>query len=162
DRSVYDGAHVLDAPAIASLEALDDDLQRQAGVAMVFVTVPELVGETIDQLAVRVQHDWGVGAKGKDESVVVALSVADRKIFIATGYGAEAYLPDGKVGEIRDRARPLLKAGDYAGGLTQIAGDVATIAADYHHVSLDDSVRALPTARTNRGCDGTAPTVLIF
>ena len=39
-------------------------------MALVVVTVPRLVDETIDQLAVRVGHDWGVGTKEEDRGVV--------------------------------------------------------------------------------------------
>lgn len=140
DASVYDQAGVLDATTAARIEALDDDLWKKAGVAQVVVTVLKLEGETIEQLAVRVQHDWGVGAKGKDESVVIALSKDDHKIFIATGYGSEGYLPDGKVGALRDRATPLLHAGKYGEGLLQLTKELAAVAAAEHHVTLDDSV----------------------
>jgi len=162
DHSVYDAAGVIDAATEARLEALDTELFAKAGVAMVVVTVPKLDGETIDQLAVRVQHDWGVGAKGKDESVVVAVAIAERKIFIATGYGSEGYLPDGKVGEIRDRARPLLAANDYAHGLLQIAQEIAPIAAAAHQVALDDSVRPTAAPVRDTGCGSTIPTLVFF
>jgi uncharacterized protein len=146
DHSVYDAASVIDAARVAQLEAIDTELQQKAGVALVVVTVPKLDGETIDQLAVRVQHDWGVGAKGHDESVVIALSVADRKIFIATGYGSEGYLPDGRVGEIRDHAHDALHAGDFAGGLLAIDQEVAATAAAAHQVTLTGVPAAAPTA----------------
>src|SRR6478752_3472914 len=70
DTSVYDAANVIDPATESKLEALDTELWQKAGVSQVIVTVPKLEDETIDQLAVRVQHDWGVGVKGKDESVV--------------------------------------------------------------------------------------------
>ena len=162
DHSVYDAAEVIDPATEARLEALDTDLMAKTGVAVVIVTVPKLEAETIDQLAVRVQHDWGVGVRGKDESVVIAVAVADRKIFIATGYGSEGYLPDGKVGEIRDRARPLLAAGDYAQGVLQIAQDIAPIAAEAHHATLDASVRPAATAARGPGCGSTVPTLVFF
>ena len=164
DHSVYDAANVIDAATEARLESLDTDLYAKTGLAMVIVTVPKLDAETIDQLAVRVQHDWGVGKKGTDESVVIAVAVEDRKIFIATGYGSEGYLPDGKVGEIRDRARPLLAANDYAHGVLQIAQEVAPIAAAAHHVVLDDSVRSVTPAPRARdtGCGSTIPTIVFF
>jgi uncharacterized protein len=134
---------------------------QKAGVAIVVVTVPKLVDETIEQLAVRVQHDWGVGTKGHDESVVIALSVGDRKIFVATGFGSEGYLPDGKVGEIRDHAHDALHAGDFAGGIVAIDREVAAIAATAHGVALTGVPPAAPTPR-ERGCDGTLPTMAIF
>jgi uncharacterized protein len=156
DHSVYDAANVIDPQVEATLEAIDTELMQKTGVAMVFVTVPKLEGETIDQLAVRVQHDWGVGTAAKDESIVVVVAVEDHKIFIATGYGSEGYLPDGKVGEIRDHVREKLHLGDFSGGLLQIAHEVAPIAAAAHGVTLDGAP-AVRTAPRNTGCDSLAP-----
>jgi len=153
DHSVYDAAGVIDDARERSIEALNRQLFERAGVAVVLVTVPRLVDETIEELAVRVQHDWGVGVRGKDESVVIALSVDDRKIFLATGYGSEGYLPDGKVGAIRDLATPALRASDFAGGLYTADLAIAQVAAAAHHVTLD-GVPAAP--QRLRGDDDSA------
>src|SRR5262245_9879776 len=139
DHSVYDAANVIDDDVEQRMELLNRELFDKAQVAIVVLTVPKLEGETISDLAVRVQHDWGVGVKGKDEGAVIALSLADRKIFIATGYGSEGYLPDGKVGEIRDHARPALRANDFSNGLFLVDAEVARVAADAHHVTLSGS-----------------------
>lgn len=146
DHSVYDAANVIDDVREQQLEAINRELFDRAGVAIVVVTVPKLVDETISDLAVRVQHDWGVGVKGKDESVVIALSVEDRKIFLATGYGSEGYLPDGKVGEIRDRATPSLRTNDYSAGLYIADLAVAQVAAAAHNITLS-GVPAAPPPR---------------
>jgi len=111
---------------------------------------------------VRVQHDWGVGVKGKDESAVIALSVEDRKVFIATGYGSEAYLPDGKVGAIRDHARPALKANDFSTGLYLIDAEVARAAADAHHVELSDMPPPMQSPQRGVGCGGSALAVFVL
>ena len=150
DRSVYDVAGVIDDVRERQLEALNSELFARAKVAIVVVTVPRLVDETISDLAVRVQHDWGVGVRGSDESVVIALSVEDRKIFLATGYGSERYLPDGKVGEIRDRATPLLRANDFSGGLYAADLAVAQVAAAAHGVTLT----GVPPAQRMRAGSG--------
>ncbi len=162
DHSVFDGASVIEPQTEATLEAIDTELMQKAGVAMVFVTVPKLDGETIEQLAIRVQHEWGVGTAGKDESVVVAVSVEDHKIFIATGYGSEGYLPDGKVGEIRDHVRDRLHAGDFSAGLLQIAHEVAPIAAAAHGVTLDGAPALRTTTGRDAGCGGMSPIMIMF
>lgn len=146
DHSVYDTASVIDDVREQQIEAINTELMQRAGVAVVVVTVPKLVDETISELAVRVQHDWGVGVKGKDESVVIALAVEDRKIFLATGYGSEGYLPDGKVGAIRDLATPSLRKNDYSTGLYTADLAVAQAAAAAHNVTLS-GVPAAPVAQ---------------
>jgi uncharacterized protein len=153
DHSVYDAANVIDDSTEQRMEAFNRGL---------FVTVPKLEGETISDLAVRVQHGWGVGVKGKDESAVIALAVEDRKIFIATGYGSEGYLPDGKVGEIRDRARPLLAANNFGAGLYQVDTEVARVAADAHHVTVSGLPAAPSRANRGVGCDAQVFAIFIL
>lgn len=136
DHSVYDVASVIDDARERQIEAINTELFQRAKVAIVVVTVPRLVDETISDLAVRVQHDWGVGQRGKDESVVIALSVEDRQIFLATGYGSEGYLPDGKVGEIRDRATPFLRTNDFSTGLYTADLATAQVSAAAHGITL--------------------------
>jgi uncharacterized protein len=159
DHSVYDAAGVIDPARTQQLEATNTELMQRAGVAIVVVTVPKLVDETISELAVRVQQAWGVGGKGKDESVVIALAVEDRKIFLATGYGSEGYLPDGKVGELRDRATPALRANDFAAGLVIADLAVAQVAAAAHNVTLT-GVPAM--AATRRADEPSNVMTLIF
>ena len=60
----------------------------------------------------------GIGKKGEDKGVLIFVAVKERKFRIETGYGVEEVLPDGLVGEIRDRyAIPFLRKGDYGRGL---------------------------------------------
>src|SRR5689334_9752270 len=84
DRSVYDAAGVIDPADEMTLEQRHTELYEKTGVAIVIVTVPQLVDETIDQLAVRTGQSWGVGQKGQDRGLVIAFSRDDRKIFVAT------------------------------------------------------------------------------
>ena len=117
-RSVYDEAGVIDAADEATMEAVHRELASEAGVGLVVVTVPRLVDETIEALSVRIGAEWGVGTAGRDEGVVIALALEDREIHVASGYGAEAYLPDGKIGALLDQhVLPSFKAGDFGGGI---------------------------------------------
>jgi uncharacterized protein len=161
DHSVYDAGNVIDDTRERALEALNTELFERAHVAVVVITVPRLVDETISDLAVRVQHDWGVGQRGKDESVVIALSVADRKIFLATGYGSESYLPDGKVGAIRDLATPSLRANDFSAGLYTADLAIAQAAAAAHGVTLTGAAAA-PLPRARGGDDSGVLTLVLF
>ena len=63
DHSVHDAANVIDDAREQALEAINTELYARAKVAVVVITVPRLVDETISELAVRVQHDWGVGLR---------------------------------------------------------------------------------------------------
>jgi uncharacterized protein len=67
----------------------------------------------------------------------VALSRDDRKIFVATGYGTEAYLPDGKVGAILDRdAVPLLRRNQFSAALSALDTTLVSESATQFGVTL--------------------------
>jgi uncharacterized protein len=148
ERSVYDEAGVVTADDERALEALHRELFEKTGVAIVIVTVPALVDETIDQLALRIGEAWGVGKKGEDRGLVVAFARDDRKVFVATGYGTEGYLPDGRVGAIIDReALPRFRAGNFSEGLARLSAALAEASAREYDVTLSaDRVGAAPPA----------------
>jgi len=155
DRSVHDLAGVISAEDARAMEAIHTGLFARTGVAIVVVTVPELEGEPIDDFAVRVGTEWGVGRKGEDRGIVVALAVSERRFFIATGYGVEGYLPDGKAGEILDRfAIPPARRGDYSGALLQTSAALVRLSADEHGVTVEELARVPAPPDRRRGIRG--------
>ncbi|HTM21197.1 MAG TPA: TPM domain-containing protein, partial [Kofleriaceae bacterium] len=151
DRWIYDAAEVIDAGDESSMEAASTELFRKTGVAIAVITVARLDGETIDELAVRVGQDWGVGRKGQDRGLVIAFARDDRKIFVATGYGTEGYLPDGKVGALLDQyAVPDLRANRFSAGLRGIFEALASASAQEFGTELT-GVRPPPPAPEKHG-----------
>src|SRR5690606_13798349 len=101
------------------------------------LTVPSLEGETIEELAVRAGQEWGIGGEGRDRGIVVAFAERDRRIFVATGYGTEGYLPDGRVGAMLDEeAIPFLRAGQPAEALLRLDLALARASAAEYGVQL--------------------------
>jgi len=90
---------------------------------MAVVTIPTLSGIPISDYAVRIGKEWGVGAKGVNNGVVLLLATKDRKVFIATGYGAEEILTDARCKQIIEKVMvPYLKKNEFSKGL--LAGTV--------------------------------------
>lgn len=119
DTAVNDFANVIDAENAAKMEALAREVLQKTGTAVVVATVPT-IGENEDynMYANGLYKAWGIGKKGEDKGVLIFLTVKERKIWIETGYGVEGILPDGRVGEIRDKyVIPFLKEGNYGKGL---------------------------------------------
>lgn len=119
DGFVTDTAGVLSADEERSLEI---DLQNYRGETSNEIAVfifPSLEGEAIADLAVEVGREWGVGSAQRDNGLLLLISVEDRKLFIATGYGLEGAVPDLAAKQIIDREIvPEFKAGSYYGGIT--------------------------------------------
>ena len=85
--------------------------EQETGHQIAVLTVPSLEGDAIEDFGIRVAEAWKIGKKGKDNGLLFLVAVRDRKIWIATGYGAEKILPDGRVGygwsEYLDQAREV-------------------------------------------------------
>lgn len=125
---VNDYTGTLSAEQVQHLEqklvAFDDSTSIQVAVVIL-----KSVGEyDINEYAMGLGRNWGVGTKGKDNGVVVLVALGDRKIAIQTGYGVEGVLPDMYTRRIIDNdIKPYFKAGDYFKGLD--AGTDAIISA---------------------------------
>lgn len=102
----------------ADTNRLCRDIARQTGAEVAVLTVRTTAPLDARQYAQQVFDRWKIGKKGKDDGVLVLLAVDDRKMWIATGYGVEGVLPDGKAGEIRDRIMlPLFRQKRYGEGI---------------------------------------------
>jgi uncharacterized protein len=109
---VADFANVLSASDKAALE------QQLGGTRVVVATFRSLEGEEAQLLTTDIARKWGVGEKGKDDGVLIALYIDDHKWSIAVGYGAEPVLTDLQAHQVGvETLVPKLRAGDTAGAL---------------------------------------------
>lgn len=118
---VNDFANVMTAEDINNVYtkgvALNDATTAQA----VIVTVESLDGEQPADYALEIGRQWGVGDADKNNGVVILLSVTDREIYIAVGYGLEGALPDSKTGRIIDNyALSYFSNDDFSSGLVSV------------------------------------------
>ncbi|MBN1578035.1 MAG: TPM domain-containing protein [Chitinispirillaceae bacterium] len=134
---VGDYAGILDAATVTSLSRISQALWEQAGFALVIATVASIGDESIEEYAVKLYEKWRVGLKGKDEGVLILLSLDPRRVRIEAGYGAEGYLNDAKTGRLLDQyGVPFFKTGDYSRGMLALATEVARIVAAEKQISL--------------------------
>lgn len=148
DRAVYDLAGVIEPGHESAIEAVNRELWQKAQVAIVVLTVPALQDETIDELAVRLGHTWGIGGEGRDRGLVIAFAERDRRVFVATGYGTEGYLPDGRVGALMDQhAIPYLRANRFSEGLYRLNLALAAASAEEYGVTLTGAPAGLARGR---------------
>lgn len=117
--SVYDYANVLSAEEKTQLEEKLIRYSDSTTTQIVVITIESLKGEDIGLLAPKWGQEWGIGGtKQDDNGVVILLAKAERKIWIAPGYGLEDRLTAGIGGEItRNIIIPEFKAGSYYRGL---------------------------------------------
>ena len=115
---VMDQVGVLDAGTREGVTQLIQEVRDRTTAEIAILIVPSTAPETIEEYAVAVFERWKIGQRGKDNGLLILVATQDRRLRITTGYGLEGILPDGKVGEIRDREiLPHFRAGRYAEGI---------------------------------------------
>src|SRR6059036_1461349 len=156
---VNDLAGVLDAASVAHMEAVIADVRAKTRGEIAVVTLADIGDRAASDVAVQIGRQWGVGARGaagdsaKNLGVVVLL--VPRKnhrpgtgaVFIATGRGAEGFLPDARVGRIRDAMTGSFAREDYGRGLAVGVDLIAQAFATEFHVTLETAPVTAPEGR---------------
>jgi uncharacterized protein len=156
---VSDFAGVVDAGSRQQLEQYCATLEKSSGVQLAMVTVPNLAGEPVDQVANDLFRRWGIGQKGKDDGILLLLSIQDRRSRLEVGYGLEPDITDGMAGDVLRAMRPYLRAGRYGDALLQAANDIGTRVAKARNVSLETPP---PQPRQRRPREGGIPVGVVI
>ena len=115
---VSDWAGVFTPEQKADLESRIVAVRQNSGAQLAVVALKSLHGGEINDFAVKLFAQWGIGEKGKDNGVLLLAAIEDRKMWIEVGYGLEGVLNDAKCGRVQDEfIVPRFKEGNYAQGL---------------------------------------------
>lgn len=113
---VNDYANVLRDKSM--IEHRISEYHKQTTNEIAVVTIDSLGGEPIEDYAHRLFKEWGIGAKGNNNGVLILVVVRDHKTRIEVGYGLEGRLNDAFCGRvIRDDMIPAFKQGDFSLGI---------------------------------------------
>jgi uncharacterized protein len=118
---VVDQADILRPEQELDISSKSEALEAQTGRQFVVATVKSLEGYPIEDYAYRLGREWKLGSKDKDDGVLLLVAPNDRKVWVATGYGAGAFLTDAMSGVIvREEILPEFKKDppDYGAGIT--------------------------------------------
>lgn len=149
---VVDAAGVLSAESVARINALALAVKTGSGGEFVVVTLPDLEGRDVGDVALRIGREWKVGSaasigdRSRNAGVVILLVPRETSkdgrgwISIQVGQGAEGFLTDGQTGDIRREATPLLQARNYSDALTLMSARVAERYAQEFGFSLDTAL----------------------
>ncbi len=118
---VNDFAEVLTQDDAEKIYTMGVALQEQTTAQAVVVTVESLGGQAIEEYALTLGRNWGVGDKEKNNGIVVLLAESDREIYISVGYGLEGALPDSKTGRIIDNyGIPYFENDNFSAGISAV------------------------------------------
>ena len=159
---VNDFAGVLDAATVARLERLTADVRTRSGGEIAVVTLRDLGGRDVGDVALQIGREWKVGANAKigdraRNAGVILLIVpketsADGRghMFIGTGQGSEGFLTDAMTGDIRREAIPLLQRADYGAAIELMTHRIAERFAAEFGFALDSTIARAPPPEMRR------------
>lgn len=120
DGYVNDFAQVLNDDVKNYVISTGKTLCQKTSAQVVVVTIKSLQGESIDDYALSILRDWGIGDKDKNNGVLLLVATDDREVKIEVGYGLEGAINDGKAGNILDiHAAGYFKSNDWNSGIKE-------------------------------------------
>jgi len=125
---VNDFAAILTPVQKESLEQRCRSVRETTGAQLAVVVLKSLEGGQVDDFAVRLFKQWGIGQKDEQNGVLLLVAIEDRKARIEVGYGLEPILPDALAGRIlNEQLFPAFKQQRYADGLIAAIERIAHI-----------------------------------
>jgi uncharacterized protein len=137
---VNDFANVIDATSEAELDRLSRSLLAASGDAVVVATIDtfEPFGD-IREYAVELfeNRGKGIGQKGRDNGLLVLLSLKERRVWVEVGYELEQWITDGFAGQVsRESMVPHFRTGNYGAGLLAGTRQIVARVAEGRGVTL--------------------------
>ena len=159
---VNDFANVLSDKTKQMIVQDSAALAEKTGAQVVVVTIDSLGGQVLETYSLDLLRTWGIGAKDKNNGVLILLAVGDRKSRIEVGYGLEGRLPDGKTGRIQDEYMlPYYQTGDYDAGIKNGYLAVLQEVATEYNLDVATIEAAAPLAANSGTSTQTSPLSMI-
>ncbi|HKY20456.1 MAG TPA: TPM domain-containing protein [Vicinamibacterales bacterium] len=150
---VNDFAHVIDPESEAAIERRVLALKQASGDVVVVATIDTFAPYAdIREYAVKMfeNRGRGIGARGKDNGLLVLLAVKDRRVWLEVGYDLEQFITDGFAGEVsRTAMAPYFARGEYGPGLVEGTTRLIARIAQGRGVTLE----GVPQAAQGGGAD---------
>ena len=159
---VTDLAGAIQPDTKARLEALGTELERKTGAQMAIVTVHSLEGQSIENYAVDLYKQLGVGSKHDNRGVLLLVSPDERKYRIEVGYGLEPVINDARAGDAGRVMVPFLRRGDFSSAIETAAWQLAKYIADDRGATLSGQPPVRQLQRRDERSRGGSPFWLII
>ncbi len=174
-----DFANIIPAANAARIEALATDVRAKSKGEIAIVTMTDLGGRDVGDVALRIGREWKVGAATKigdatrNAGVVILVIPKETSsdglghVGIQNGQGSEGFLTDGQTGDIVREAIPLMKQRDYGAAIELMTQRVAQHFASSFNFSLDSAVAPAQVPqrevyRNSRPLGGIPPKLIFY
>ncbi len=122
---VNDYARMLSSEEKEAIEKKLDLFEKTTTHEIAVVTIESLKGDSIENFAVQLFSDWGIGKKDKDNGVLFLIAEKERKTRIEVGYGLEGALTDAQSYWILKRVvEPAFQDGKFYQGIDEATNKI--------------------------------------
>jgi len=136
-RLINDFANILQPEERTALEQKLVAYNDSTSTQITILTMPNLGGYDAASFAFETAEKWGIGRKSKNNGILILMSVEERDVFIATGYGMESVVPDALAKRIvNTQLIPNFKQGNFYKGFDEATTTIIKLAAG--EFSADD------------------------
>lgn len=118
DIYVQDYALMLSDKNKTDMLQISRALEKKTSAQLVIVTIPTLDKRTIEEYSLNLFREWEIGAKDKNNGVLLLIAEKEREMRIEVGYGLEGAINDGKAGAILDQIIPYFQENDFNQGVS--------------------------------------------
>jgi len=94
DQWVMDYANLLKENELTSLNNLLSSYEDSTSNQIVVAIFNDAQGYPIEEFTIKLAEAWQIGQKEKDNGIILAIFMQERKIRIEVGYGLEDMVPD--------------------------------------------------------------------
>lgn len=125
---VNDYANIIKSNDENQIESFLKSIEDKTSAQIAVLTLKSLDDEDLESFSLKVAETWKLGKAGKDNGVLLLVSMDEHAVRIETGYGAEEFLTDAKCGLIiRNIIVPEFQKGDYSTGIKNAVENIGGI-----------------------------------
>ena len=150
NKYINDYVGIVNTENANSIISIGKELEDKTGAQAVVVLIDSTNGNPIETYGNKLFRTWGIGAKGKDNGILILVAVNDKAWRVEVGRGLEGAIPDALSNRIMESiARPSFVEGNYGKGLMDSYSAFADEIAKEYGVTLDKSLNiTIPNINT--------------
>jgi uncharacterized membrane protein YgcG/tetratricopeptide (TPR) repeat protein len=115
---VNDFAGVVDEQTKAQMENILENLKVKTGIEFDVATVATTGAQDIFAFSRQLAKDWNIGSLAtRKKSLLLVIAVNEKTSFTQFSKSVQNDLPEGVLGDLGQRMRPLVEAGQFSGAL---------------------------------------------
>lgn len=146
---VNDFAGVVDEKTKQQLENILANVKLKTGIEFDIATVESTAGQDIFDFSQQLAKDWNIGARtSARKSLLLVLAVNEKQSLMQFSKSVQRDLPEGVLGEMGQRMRALVDAGQFSEGLNAGVQYFVSSLGQKLAFSTDDFDKAPPVAST--------------